>query len=341
MHAAVLHAPGDIRTETVRRPTPAAGELLIEVAACGVCGSDIPRVLHTGAHRLPLVCGHEFSGHVVDAGDDVDGFASGELVTVPPLIPCFACEQCARGSFSLCDDYDYFGSRRDGAYAEYVTVPVTNAMKVPAGLDPQAAAMADPAAIALHAIWRGAPRIGDRVAIVGCGPIGLFAIQWARIAGARDVLAVDVSPASIELAEQAGATATASNDDDATAHGGFDLVVEAAGAPAAEDLAVRLVRAGGRAAFVGIPHAPVTWSKRTFEHFLRREVTVHGAWNSFSAPFPGDEWRVTLDAMASGTLSWEFMITHRLGLDALPETFGWLGDRSQASSKVLFLPNHG
>lgn len=338
MRAAVMHRPADIRVEDVARPKLEPGHVILQVAACGVCGSDIDRMLSKGAHRMPLICGHEFSGWVREIADDVDGVREGDLVTVPPLIPCFSCEQCARGNFSLCEDYDYFGSRRDGAYAEFVSVPSTNLLRVPDGLDPAAAAMVDPAAIALHAIWRWELRAGQRVAVVGCGPIGLFAIQWARMAGVSEVLAVDVTAPKLEMARQAGATMTASTDDDALQTGLYDLVVEAAGVPAAEDLAVRLVAPGGAASFVGIPNREVLLGATSFEHFLRQEIHLLGSWNSFSAPFPGDEWRTTLAKMASGDLRWQFMVTHDLGIEKLPAVFEVLGERSEFTSKVIFRP---
>ena len=119
---------------------------------------------------MPIVCGHEFSGHVVELGPDVEGVETGTLVSVPPLIPCRVCAHCVRGDFGLCESYDYFGSRSDGAYAEYVVVPVGNLLTMPEGLDPRAAAMLDPAAIALHALWKTGLRTGHRVLVVGAGP---------------------------------------------------------------------------------------------------------------------------------------------------------------------------
>lgn len=341
MRAAVLYAPGDIRVTDVAVPEPAAGEALVKVAACGVCGSDIARMLSAGAHRLPIVCGHEISGHVVALGPGVTGVAEGTLVSVPPLIPCRACGPCQQGHFSLCEDYDYFGSRRDGAYAQYVTVPSGNLMVMPDGMDPDAAAMLDPAAIALHALWRTGMRAGKRVAVVGAGPIGLFAVQWARLTGAAEVLAVDVSDRKAAMAAEAGATHTATSLDEARAVAGegYDVIVESAGVPATVDLAAAIAARHGDAVFIGIPHAPVELAKESFNAFLRREISLHGAWNSFSAPFPGDEWRTAARKMADGDLAWKFMITHELGLDELPDTMRALGDRSMFSAKVLFRPN--
>lgn len=341
MTAAVMHAPGDIRVEEVPVPTPGTGEVLLKVAACGVCGSDIPRMLRNGGYVMPIICGHEFSAHVETLGEGVTGFAPGDLVSVPPLIPCRHCDFCVRGDFGLCENYDYFGSRSDGAYAQYVTAPVGNLLAMPAGIDPRAAAMLDPAAIALHALWKTGLRTGHRVLVVGAGPIGLFAVQWAKLAGASQIVAIDVSEEKAAMALEAGATHAVQTPAEAKelAGRGFDVVLESAGVPATADLAANLVGPRGHAVFIGIPHAPVELSKETWNQFLRLEVTLHGSWNSFSAPFPGDEWRTAAAKLASGELSWEFMITHELPLGALPEMMSKLGARSEHSSKVIFVPN--
>lgn len=343
MTAAVMHEPGDIRVEQVPVPEITEGDVLLRVEACGVCGSDIPRMNFAGAYYTPIICGHEFSGTIVEVGDAVEGLAVGQLVTVPPLIPCYTCDSCLAGHFSLCEDYGYFGSRQEGAYAQYVAVNAANAFPMPEGVDPRAAAMMDPSAIALHAIYRTKLGAGSRVAVTGAGPIGLFAIQWARLLGATEVLAVDLSPEKAAMAREAGATMTANNDAEALEQAGlgFDVVIESAGAAQTVALATQLTARHGEAVFIGIPHTPVELAKSTFSHFLRREASLHGSWNSFSAPFPGREWVESARAFADGSLKWEFMITHELGLDALPETMRQLGERSIFSSKVLFMPNQG
>lgn len=341
MKAAVMHAPGDIRVEHVAVPEIGPDDLLVTVAACGVCGSDVPRMNFAGAYYHPIICGHEFSGWVDQIGDQVTEFSVGDLVTVPPLLPCRTCASCVQGHFSLCEDYDYFGSRRDGAYAQFVNVPASNAMKMPAGMDPRAAAMMDPSSIALHAILRTKLAPGMSVAVIGAGPIGLFAVQWAKLKGAGDVLVVDISEQKAEMAKVAGATLTATTELAAIelAGRGFDVVIESAGAPSAIALAVRLAARRGEVSYIGIPHAPVELDKTTFSHLLRYEISLHGCWNSFSAPFPGLEWTESAAKLASGELKWEFMITHELGLDALPKMMKDLADRSGFTSKVLFIPN--
>lgn len=341
MTAAVMHAPGDLRVEVVPVRRPGPGEVLLKVAACGVCGSDIPRMLHNGGYVMPIICGHEFSGWVAELGEGATGFEIGELVTVPPLIPCRRCDFCVRGDFGLCTDYDYFGSRSDGAYAQYVVSPVGNLMALLDGIDPRAAAMLDPAAIALHALWKTGLRSGHRVLVIGAGPIGLFGVQWARLAGAAEIVALDVSPEKAAMAVEAGATHAVQSADEVTALAGrgFDVVLESAGVPTTVDIAAAMTAPRGHAVYIGIPHAPVTLEKKTFDRFLRQEISLHGSWNSFSAPFPGDEWRTAAAKMADGTLRWEFMITHQLGLEDLPSMMDTLGARSEHTSKVIFVPN--
>ena len=339
MRAVVMYAPGDLRLEDRPVPSAAHDEVLLKVAACGVCGSDIPRMLTKGAHRMPIICGHEFSGHIVEIGGGVEGYAEGELVSVAPLIPCRVCEQCLTGNFSRCLDYDYFGSRRDGAYAEYVAVPRGNLLKTPAGIDPRAAAMTDPASIALHAIWKAPLTIGQTGGVIGCGPIGLFAIQWMRLMGASEIVAVDVSEQKLAQAREAGATHTfLSHDPVPKGLPRCNLVIEAAGHPSTINLAISLAAPGGHVVFIGIPTQEITLQNATFSHMMRQEISLHGAWNSFGPPFPGRQWEVALEKLGSGALAWEFMITHEPGLDALPDMMMKFRERNEFISKVMVRP---
>lgn len=340
MQAAVLYAPGDLRAEEVPLPAFGPGEVLLEVAACGVCGSDLDRALRKGSHRVPLILGHEFSGHVRDVGPGVDPAWVGTLVTVPPLIPCRTCEPCVGGQFSLCTNYSYFGSRVDGAYARFVTVPVGNLLRVPQLMDPRLAAMADPAAIALHAIWRCGARIGDKVAVAGAGPIGLLALQLARILGASKVVALDIVPQKLDLARQLGADGAYASVADVMAEhpDGFDVVIETTGVNPGEEAAVLLAGRHGRVAFIGIPNAPVTLSAKAFDQVLRYEITLTGSWNSFSAPFPGAEWTTVVDLFASGKLRGIELITDEVGIEDVPALLPRLADRSEFHLKALVFP---
>lgn len=318
-------------------PRPGPGEVLLRVASVGVCGSDLPRMLVKGAWKMPLITGHEFSGHVVERGAQVEGWSIGELVAVAPLIPCGVCDQCKSGNFSRCRNYDYFGSRRDGAYAEFVAVPVGNLLKVPQHVDPRAVAMTDPASIALHALWKaGGLTVGQTGAVVGCGPIGLYVIQWMRLMGASQVIAVDVSEEKLALAREAGASRCILSQDAEAAKASAHVVVEAVGFDATINTAVMLAGPGGHVSFIGIPVPDVTLANKTFQHLLRQEISLHGSWNSFGAPFPGAQWTTTLDAFATGALKWEFMISHDLDLAELPGIFKRFAARDLHFSKVLF-----
>ncbi|MEG0378809.1 MAG: alcohol dehydrogenase catalytic domain-containing protein, partial [Eubacterium sp.] len=192
MKAVRMYKPGDLRVEDVPKPEMMADEAMVKVRAVGLCGSDIPRALVYGAHVSPITIGHEFAGEIEAVGADVKNFKPGDRVVVPPLIPCGKCEWCEKGIYSLCEDYDYYGSRRDGALAEYVSVKESNLLKVPEGVSFEDAATLDPCANAYHGLMRGNFEKGDSVCIVGTGPIGLFAAQYAKLSGASKVIAVDV-----------------------------------------------------------------------------------------------------------------------------------------------------
>lgn len=339
MRAIVLHAPGDIRLEERPVPEIGAGEVLVRVASVGVCGSDLPRMLVKGAWKMPLITGHEFSGHISALGDGVEGWVVGELVAVAPLLPCGRCRQCLTGNFSRCTDYDYFGSRRDGAYAEYVAVPVGNLIKAPQHADARAIAMTDPASIALHAIWKaGGITVGQTGGVVGCGPIGLFAIQWLRILGASEVIAVDISEEKLDLAREAGASICVLANEFAKNDARADVVIEAVGIDPTINNAVLLAGPGGHVTFVGIPVPDVKFDNKTFQHFLRQEISMHGSWNSFGPPFPGSQWTTTLEKFGTGELRWEFLISHDLDLAELPEIFRRFAAKDLHFSKVLFRP---
>ena len=131
MKAAVLHAPGDLRVENVPIPVAGPDEVLVRVMAAGICGSDIGRVMVTGTYNFPTIPGHEFSGIIERIGSNVNNLAPGDRVAVAPLMPCMECEWCDAGKFSLCDSYDFMGSRRNGAFAEYIAAPARNVINIP------------------------------------------------------------------------------------------------------------------------------------------------------------------------------------------------------------------
>ncbi len=167
MKAWVLHGVDDIRLEDIERPQPGPGEVLLEVRAAGICGSDIPRIYKTGTYSFPTIPGHEFSGVVADVGAETDTSWKGSRAGVFPLIPCRMCAPCLKKQYEMCRNYSYLGSRRDGGFAEYVAVPAENLIRLPDNVSFEAAAMLEPMAVAVHAMRRVLPSASDTVAVCG------------------------------------------------------------------------------------------------------------------------------------------------------------------------------
>ena len=191
MKANVLTDIGKLEYKEIDKPTLKDGYVLVKVRAAGICGSDIPRVYKDGAHKMPLVVGHEFAGDIVDTYS-IDKSMVGKRVGVFPLIPCMKCEACASNHFELCSDYDYLGSRSDGGMAEFVAVPEWNVIELPDNVSYENAAMLEPMCVAIHAIRRaGLGNYKDsNVLIYGLGTIGLLIVMILECAGFKNTYAV-------------------------------------------------------------------------------------------------------------------------------------------------------
>ena len=345
MKAANLYAPGDIRIEEVPIPTPLEGEVLIKVKACGVCGSDIPRLMETGTYRYPTIPGHEFSGEVFALGEAVKEFNIGDRVTVIPLIPCGSCEFCKVGEFQLCDHYNYLGSRTNGAYAEYVVAPAANLLKLADNVPFEAGAMTDPASVALHAVRKLGILPGDKVAVFGLGPIGLLALEWCTIMGAGHIVAIDIFEEKLQLARELGADDCVNGkvDDpvevikDITKGKGVERAVEFAGNKITQEQCIKSTGKLGCCVFGGISHTDLPLSEKAVDGILRKELIIKGSWNSSFSPSFND-WERSLYFMANGKLRCQPLISHRLPLNKLPEAFKVMYERKEYFSKVMFLP---
>ena len=190
MNAWVLHDINDFRLEAVEEPIPGKDEVLVEVKAAGICGSDIPRVYQNGTYSFPLIPGHEFSGVVAKTGRNVDDGWIGRRVGIFPLIPCMDCIPCRKKQYEMCRHYSYLGSRTNGGFAEYAAVPAANLIPLPDRVSFEEAAMLEPMAVAVHAMRRIAPKAPETVAVCGLGTIGLLLILFLREAGVRQILAI-------------------------------------------------------------------------------------------------------------------------------------------------------
>lgn len=313
MKAAVIHAPGDLRVDEIATPTAPAGEVRVKVLRCGVCGSDVPRIIKNGAHFFPIVVGHEFSGVIDQTGDGVDAALLGRKIACVPLVPNFAHPQSALGNYSLGKGYDFIGSRRQGGLAEYVTMPVGNAYLMPDDVDPVEAAFMEPLTVGLHAVNIMDFRPGRRVAVVGAGGIGLLLLQNLKRLGCRSLTVFDVDAPRLDAALTLGATRVFDSRA-ADIETDFDYVFETAGAPSAEILSLSIAGPKAHVMFVGTPHVPLTLQPAEFEYINRKELVVQGSWMNYSAPFPGWEWDYAAAALGRGDIDVRILIDRVLPL---------------------------
>jgi L-iditol 2-dehydrogenase/galactitol-1-phosphate 5-dehydrogenase len=289
-----------------RTPETTSSEhpILIRVAYAGVCGSDIPRGFDGGAYHYPLVMGHEFSATVEQAPRS-SGFAPGDRVAVFPLLPDMTKPINTIGEYAVSQGYDYYGSRRDGAFQEYLTVPAFSLFRIPDRLSLLAAAMTEPCAVAYHAAARPTIAAGDRAAVIGGGPIGLMVAQWLRLRGCTEVIVSEIDPKKRAIAEELGLTVVdAANDPvaaiDELTDGGAEVVVEACGLPLTFRQAIASARLFGQVVFLGNIHGTFELSEKEFSSILRRELTIYGTWNSKVTPRGRDEWTRVVAEMERG-----------------------------------------
>ena len=323
MKAAVLHAPNDLRYEDVPIPEPGPGDVLVRVTACGVCGSDLPRVLTSGTYHFPTIPGHEFGGIVASAGENVDPGVIGKRVSVIPLIPCRTCKLCEVGQFAQCEQYDFLGSRSDDS-----------------------ASMLEPISVAQHAIRLSGMKPGDNIAVFGLGAIGMFVAQWAKAFGANHVFAIDVDPQKIAIAKACGledaVCCSKENATDAvltkTGGIGVDVAVEASGAVSAFSQAIDLLRTSGMLALVGRPAGDGIIPNKSYEKLLRGQLRVQGCWSFAFHRFPHHDWEESMRALASKKILTTPLITHRFPLSSTYDAIQMMASRSEFVHKILIKP---
>lgn len=347
MQAARLHRIGDFRTDEVPVPVAHGQELLVKIGACGVCGSDLPRIYchGTSSHIYPLTLGHEFSGTIVSVGEKADPALIGRKGCFYPLIPCRTCDSCLTGNYAMCEHYDYMGSRCDGGFAEYCLVP--GAWHFIESHNPnitfEELAMVEPACVAQHAIRKGEVFAGANVVIFGAGPIGIMAGRWARLSGAN-VLLVDVLDQKVAFARECGFAAVNSTDADflkkvQQAFGGHpaDIAIEGSGFGSALENAIHCIRAFGRIVLLGNPAGDTQISQASHSLLLRKEATVTGTWNSHFGNYPINEWHYTVEMMDAGKFTCSDLISHRVPLKDLPSLVDNIKNHSVSVCKAMYV----
>lgn len=323
MKAAVVHGIDDIRYEEVTEPVvDGEHKVKVEVKACGICRSDIPRVLNGTAHYFPIILGHEFSGIVTEIGSEVADLQVGDHVAGIPLIPCFECDTCKRGDYSLCKNYSFIGSRQPGAYAEYVVVPDTNLIKIDKNISFKQAALIETSTVALHAfkLVNYTAEKAKNVAVLGFGTIGIFAAQWAKIMGAENIVVFGRNEERLAFAKELGATHTINTTkpdfmDEAmriTGNKGYDYLFETAGSVKTMKFCFQLAANKADICMIGTPTEEISFQWKEWELMNRKEFNLTGSWMSYSLPFPGEEWEKTIECLKSGDLKYDERMVYKI-----------------------------
>lgn len=346
MKALLLSAYEQLAVAELPEPAPGAGEVLIRVAACGICGSDVHGYDGSSGRRIPpIVMGHEAAGIVEGTGDGVERFRAGDRVTFDSTVFCGACDYCARGEVNLCDRREVVGVscgdyRRAGAFAEFVVVPERIVYRLPDTLSFAHAAMLEAVAVAIHAVDLGRldrePQ-GATVLVIGAGMIGLLIAQAARATGARTVLVADVDATRLALASSLGADAVIDSRSsevsqqiaEHTGARGVDVVFEAVGRAETVAAAVDATRKGGTVVLVGNIAPEVTLP---LQKVVTRQIRLQGSCAS------AGEYPKAMEWMAAGKIRVEPLITAVAPIEEGPEWFLRLHAREPNLMKVVLDP---
>jgi propanol-preferring alcohol dehydrogenase len=331
--AARLHRGTEgLRVEEVVIPDAGPGEVLIQVRAAGLCGTDVHTAYGLGGRMVTqpvLTLGHETAGTILALGPGVTDWSVGDPVVVAPIVVCGRCRYCRRGTTQLCERSVVLGLGRDGAFAECVLVPETNLVMLPATIPPEiGAVVTDAVATPFHAlISRAGLRPGESVAVFGVGGLGQHAVQLARLAGAARIVAVDVREEQLDLALRHGADAVRH----ANADRGVDLAAEFVGRASTVESAFRSVARGGRVVVVGLGSESITLPPS--ETFAMREVSLIG-----SGGYGTDTIADLLALVASGRLSLESSVSHVVGLTGVDDALRMLRDRTEPTRRIIMVP---
>lgn len=346
MKAAVVCANEDVKYMDYEEPQVGPGLVKIKVKASGICGSDIPRVLHNGVHFYPIVLGHEFSGDVVEIGEGVTAIKTGDRVSGAPLIPCMKCDDCQNGNFSLCRHYSFIGSRQQGSNAEYIVIPEQNAVSFDKSISYEQGAMFEPSTVALHGLFQNDYKGGEYTAVLGGGTIGMFTMQWSKIFGAKKVVVFDISEERLALAKRLGADEVINTSLDGykekamelTEGKGFAFVFETAGQIPTMHMAFELASNKASVCFIGTPHVDLSFTPAMWENMNRKEFKLTGSWMSYSSPFPGKEWKLTAHYFATGQLKFDpGFIFKKMPMSEAQEAFQMFKTPGLVKGKVLLV----
>lgn len=338
MRAAFIHAPYDFRIGELAPPEPGPGRVLVDVAAVGICGSDLHyykegSIGRAQTIRQPFVPGHEFAGRLVEDLPE-RGLAAGTLVAVDPARPCHRCEWCHAGHPNLCPNVVFTGAPpHNGALTERIATTPAQVVPLPDGVTAEDAAMLEPLGVCIHAVDLAKPRYFESVAVLGCGPIGLGILDLCRLAGVAELYAIDpvgyraahaLRMGARQVGDRHGAIA------DWTGGRGVDLVIEATNAPEGFQQAAESARIGGRVVLVGIPDG----DRYQLEATLARRKGLTVRWSRRM----GETYPRAVRLAAEGRVDLRSFITHRVGLDGVADAYAMLAACRDGAIKVMVAP---
>jgi (R,R)-butanediol dehydrogenase/meso-butanediol dehydrogenase/diacetyl reductase len=345
MKAAVFRGIKEIVVEEVETPRAGADDVVLAVAACGICGSDLHTYLHGSFVEPGQVMGHEFVGAVVEAGPGVNGIGVGDRLTASPLQPCHECSRCAEGRYNLCPKAWTQGIAygKPGAFAELVRIPDAtvgrNVFPLRSGISDDAGALVEPLAVAVHAVRLAEPAAGATALVLGLGTIGQQVVQTLRARGAGRIIGVDISALRLSAAVELGAEVIDGSDgiDGALAgmlgpDGEIDVVFECSGVPAVADAALAQVRPGGTIVVLALYDDPITFNPTVL---VQKEIRLQG-----SIAYTEEDFADAVALIAGGQVKAEPLITQHRTLDQIGEAFE-VQLQKDHSLKVIVTPYAG
>lgn len=342
MKACVLESVGSLIYKEAPKPQPKENEALLKIRACGICSSDIDRVFKTGTYHFPTIPGHEFSGEIVELGKGADKRLLGKRAVAFPLLPCRECKSCQEKQYARCDNYNYFGSRCDGAFAEYLAVPTWNLLTFSDALEYRVAALCEPASVARHSVQAAGSLQGKAAVIVGSGTIAFLTALWAKKEGAGKIIMIGRSKAKQSFVKRLGIDNLYYVYDNIneqvqgiTDGLGAEAAFECVGSEGAIAQAISLTDKGGTLVLTGNPQSDIHLERSIYWKILRNELTVRGTWNS-SYNDTCNDWKETLTMMEEDSSRFGQLITHTFRLEQHKEAFKTLMDAGDLSLKVMF-----
>ncbi|MCR5421461.1 MAG: galactitol-1-phosphate 5-dehydrogenase [Lachnospiraceae bacterium] len=346
MKAWMLKGIGNIEYQETEEPRLNEGEVLVRVKAAGICGSDIPRVFKNGAHKMPLIIGHEFSGDVVETGKNTDKIWLNKRVGIFPLIPCGKCDLCKSKRFELCRNYNYLGSRCDGGFARFVAVPESNLIEIPDNVLYEQAAMLEPMAVAVHAIRRVMADtdndLNKTVAVYGLGTIGMLVTMFLKEAGFERLILIGNKDSARDRIIKMGIPEPGYYDirDDKVIEkikekNGADIVFECVGKPDTLENSIDIAAPLGSVVAVGNPYSDMMLKRNVYWKILRNELKIMGTWNSSFIQDDEDDWHYVMERLSNGRISPEMYITHKLDLKNLRRGLDIMHEKSEDYLKIM------